>query len=355
MNVKSLRLKIEISKTTVILISFLVIISGIMTVKNWSIASAQATGISAKLIKGALPIGDINAEEWQNVSFTKLQLNPQQAVFPIQTNLSINELQIKALHNGSWLAIYIKWKDDTKNVNTTKPQEFRDAVAVQFPVNPQSAPDICMGLRGVMVNIWQWKADWQEDLDQNIYREVAQAYPNFWTDYYPFLTGNATNITFPDSFNKTEAKEFIISWIAGNPLVRPGTLVTPVEDANAEGFGTIQGQQSFDVLGRGVWSDNYWNVIFARKFFTGDSNDTKFSANQKIPVAFAVWNGAFNDVASKKAVTPQITLTIEGEEIIHPLQRPELMLIIPLSIMIVITVIGISVYLRRKKQTKRET
>ncbi|MBI2127010.1 MAG: hypothetical protein HYU02_06845 [Thaumarchaeota archaeon] len=76
---------------------------------------------------------------------------------------------------------------------------------------------------------------------------------------------------------------------------------------------TSQPQQ--DVIGRGEWKDGTWKAVMARPLATIDPSDTQFSVGTNIPVAFAVWDGANNEVNGRKSVSAWIVLNIlrEGE------------------------------------------
>jgi DMSO reductase family type II enzyme heme b subunit len=91
---------------------------------------------------------------------------------------------------------------------------------------------------------------------------------------------------------------------AGN-LLAARTLKTPIEDANAVGFGTITSQPpaSQNVRGRGVWVGGSWNVLFVRELRSRDKQDVQFRPGRSVPVAFAIWNGAQRDRNGRKVVS----------------------------------------------------
>jgi hypothetical protein len=124
---------------------------------------------------------------------------------PRLNNTNVKSVKARALHNDQQLAILAEWSDSTQNDSMVRVQDFRDAVAVQFPLT-ESQPFICMGIAGTNVNIWHWKADWQADIAAR--KDMETAYPNMNVDYYPF----ATTCPRPDYADPTTCRLF-----SGNP------------------------------------------------------------------------------------------------------------------------------------------
>src|SRR5690606_34813269 len=64
-------------------------------------------------------------------------------------------------------------------------EEFSDAAAVQFPAAAADAlPPFTMGGTGTPVNIWQWKAVWQADIEGG-FTTSRDRYPNTYVDDAP--------------------------------------------------------------------------------------------------------------------------------------------------------------------------
>ena len=147
------------------------------------------------------------------------------------------------------------------------------------------------------------------DIDQG-FQEVVEAYPNFWNDYYPFVVGKPP-YHVPTDFSSADARAYFIGWTAGNPLSDPNR-VTPVEDLNALGFGTLTHQKNQDVLGRGVYKDGKWNVVFSRPFASADASDAQLLSGKASSVAFAVWNGSNQEVGARKQLSSWVTLQVQG-------------------------------------------
>jgi hypothetical protein len=200
------------------------------------------------------------------------------------------------------------------------PDQFRDAAAIQLPFD-STIPGVCMGMRDKPINLWHWKADWQADIDEG-FRDVVQAYPNFWKDYYPFAVGTPP-FNVPGSFASTDARSYLAGWVAGNPLSNPARL-TPVEELAAAGFGTASHRTVQNVLGRGMWKDGKWRVVFSRPLAVGDTEAVQLRPGGRTFVAFAVWNGSNQEVGSRKQVTADTPLAIQAQPVakIQPTPAP---------------------------------
>ena len=98
---------------------------------------------------------------------------------------------------------------------------------------------------------------------------------------------------------------------AGNLLATTG-MASPVEDANATGFGTMtsQARSSQNVRGRGVWRDGFWSVIFVRDLKSEDPKDVALIPGEEVPFALAVWNGTQRDRNGRKVFSNWHRLTL---------------------------------------------
>jgi DMSO reductase family type II enzyme heme b subunit len=99
---------------------------------------------------------------------------------------------------------------------------------------------------------------------------------------------------------------------AGNILAQP-VRKTPVEDANARGFGTFTPQPASgqNVQGKGFWRDQHWHVLFVREIRSRDAGDVKLAVGRAVPVAFAVWDGENRDRNGRKVVSNWLKLVLE--------------------------------------------
>jgi hypothetical protein len=261
------------------------------------LASSQAISIVAKQTGETVPLDDPLASVWDGVTPVQIPLSAQNAVVP-NGGGSIRTVSVRSLTDGKRIYFRLEWGDQTKNTSAFAPQDFRDAAAIEFPANGVSTiPSFCMGQANANVNIWQWKGDWQADIDQG-FVSVPQAYPNAESDLYPFQD----DVTFYPGR------------AVGNPFSQTNRK-SPVQDLVAAGFGTLTGADAQNVEGKGIWQGGKWYVLFARDMNMGFDREfyVPFGAGQTTNVAFAVWDGANSERDGLKSVSSFADLQIEKE------------------------------------------
>jgi len=235
-------------------------------------------------IRGKLPV-DPADPFWESMDPVRIALNP---LWPEKD--SIYAVAVRAVHDNKRLAILCTWKDPVPDGAPVRVQDFQDAVALQFSMNGNT-PFLGMGDANNPVNIWQWKAGWQQEADGHR-QDMSELYPSMHVDTY-----------FRTSY-RTAAD-------AGNEIAVPH--VSPVEDANAHGFGTLKSQPASgqNVAGKGVWRDGSWSVIFLRDLKSKEADDVKFVVGKHVPIAFAVWDGQNRDRNGRKVVSNWHQLILE--------------------------------------------
>ncbi|MEW6303070.1 MAG: c-type cytochrome [Verrucomicrobiota bacterium] len=231
-----------------------------------------------------LPVDPLDAE-WERWDPARVPVNP---LWP-EPN-TIFALSVRAVHDGKRVAIQMQWRDPVRNGAPVRVQDFQDAVALQFSLNG-STPFLGMGDARNPVNIWMWRAGWQQELD-GPRPDVNTRYVSIHVDTY-----------FKTSYQTAQA--------AGNPLAQPRK--SAVEDANARGFGTLTPQPASEqnVQGRGVWHDGFWNVLVYRDIKSSNEGDVKFQLNKPVPVAFAIWDGAQQDRNGRKEISNWYQLVLD--------------------------------------------
>jgi mono/diheme cytochrome c family protein len=224
---------------------------------------------------------------WEKIETFRVPLNP---LWPEPD--PIPAVTVKTLHDGKRLVIHCSWRDPIANGAPVRVQDFQDAIALQFSING-TTPFLGMGDAKNPVNIWQWKAGWQQEADGQR-QDVDTIYASMHNDLY-FET---------NTLHRTAAA-------AGNLLAQYHR--SPVEDANARGFGTMKSQPagSQNVSGRGIWRDGHWSILFARELKSRDEDDVKFAARKVVPTAFAVWDGANRDRNGRKVISNWYQLIVE--------------------------------------------
>jgi DMSO reductase family type II enzyme heme b subunit len=240
--------------------------------------------VHALRVRGKLPV-DPADPLWEGMDPNRIVLNP---LWPEKD--AIYAVAVRAVHDNKQIAILCTWKDPGPDGAPVRVQDFQDAVALQFSMSGNT-PFLGMGEANNPVNIWQWKAGWQQEAEGHR-QDVSNTYPAMHSDTY-----------FATSY-RTAAD-------AGNEISI--AHLSPVEDANARGFGTLKSQppSGQNVRGRGVWRDGSWNVVFVRTLNSKEAEDVKFAVGKQVPVAFAVWDGQNRDRNGRKVVSNWHKLVIE--------------------------------------------
>jgi DMSO reductase family type II enzyme heme b subunit len=174
---------------------------------------------------------------------------------------------------------------------------FGDQVAIQLPIDTKgAAPSPMMGHAGGRVNIMQWRAAFQKDLDTGP-PTVKDLYPNAWADVYPDQVLSAA-----------DARPYQGALGIENPISR-GTA-SPVLDQMAEGWGSMTVKPDQHAVGAGVWRAGRWRVVIGRPMISDDLNAPRLLPGDRTAVGLAVWEGSRREVGPRKAWAPWQPLVI---------------------------------------------
>jgi mono/diheme cytochrome c family protein len=245
----------------------------------------------------SLPVGfeldtDPFSPVWEGVPSTSLVLRPLSA-----RRGAVEFINVASVNNGEQLAIRLQWEDPTHNAfSELRSDTFRDGVAVQFALGAvtlhthgHNEPFFGMGNRNKPVNIWHWKAGLEEALEA----EDDLEYAGGGVDMDALIYGDI----IAEAFSRVSA--------TGN---------NPVEELNAEGFGTVTPQppENQNVEGTGEWKDGVWTVVFLRDMPKTGKWDVDFA--QRIDpalMAFAVWDGVKEDRNGRKVISVWQRFTVK--------------------------------------------
>jgi DMSO reductase family type II enzyme heme b subunit len=222
---------------------------------------------------------------WESLDPVRVPLNP---LWPEPNQ--VYAVAVSAVTDGKKLAVLLQWRDELPQNTAIRVQDFQDGAALQFSLSGNYG-FLGMGDKDNPVNLWQWKAGWQTEANGDA-PEMRDAYNSMHVDAWTF-----TNYSTATS--------------AGNVISQPHQ--SPVEDANAAGFGSFKSQPIMqqNVQGKGIWHDGFWNVVFIRDLKSRDADDVKFVAGKPVPVAFAIWNGEQHDRNGRKMISNWYQLMFE--------------------------------------------
>src|SRR5262245_5971375 len=113
-------------------------VGALLTLGQVPLAVSQPVTIPTKAIKGPIPMDGANPI-WESVPGVVVPLSGQLITTPMHPNISVKSVFVKAMTNGKELGLRLEWVDQTKNDTTIGPQDFRDQVAIMFPVNTSGA------------------------------------------------------------------------------------------------------------------------------------------------------------------------------------------------------------------------
>jgi hypothetical protein len=264
----------------------LVLVAVTLRVTDANPALAQTLSIGAWRVSEA-PGLDGSAPEWQSILPVFVPTTAQQITPPMGGG-TVERVGIRAVHWEDQLFIMLEWSDFTPDYVSDRTETFTDSAAIQFPAEAGSeVPYICMGLADQAVNIWQWRSDQQE------------APPGLPLDGYVDM--------YPQSDDL-----HMTARAAGNPLSQEDR--NPVDNLVAGGFGTLTASDAGELRGHGVYSDGRWMVVYTRPFEPSGELQPVFNGDQRIDVAFAVWDGAQQERNGIKSVSSFTQLTITPEE-----------------------------------------
>ena len=246
-----------------------------------------------------------DAGDWQQVPPAELHL------MPLWWRPGRPEiLTVKALHDGNELALLLQWSDESHDHTAIRPQDFRDAAAIQISPVPDP-PFFGMGQADAQVSIWMWKSERQADLEP-AFQDLEKIYPNLGIDSYPNLERSALEQPARNALTLESDPTYITAWGAGNIVADP-TRKSAVENLSAGGFGTLRARPAIDqtVRANGSYQFGSYQVVFRRLLAGEGTEPSLFELGETVPVAFAVWDGSAGDRDGKKSVTIWQELVIE--------------------------------------------
>ena len=219
---------------------------------------------------------------WDSVPVRTVRLIPLNA-----RKNPITRIEFQSLVTDEEIAFRVSWEDPVANRTSSRHQDFKDAVALEFALGDvtlhthgHNEPFFGMGNRGKPVNIWQWRADWQQEIETK--KEL---------DYAVSEDMDMDVMIFGGEVNPVDSL---------NPFRE-----VPIEELNAEGFGTLtpQPRTKQNIDGEGRFREGRWTVVFRRPLESFNKWDVKFTRGKPVLIGFAVWDGQLQDRNGRKTVS----------------------------------------------------
>jgi mono/diheme cytochrome c family protein len=245
--------------------------------------------IPVKRVDGPLST-DSSASKWSETPAETLALMPLW-----WRDDRVEVVEVRAIHDGTHIAIQLSWDDPTIDDLPVKPQSFTDGAAVQLAA-ATDPPSFAMGARGGAVDIWYWKASRQRDASTT-QPAMAAAYPDM----------------AQDDLGPAQDPIFQTAAAAGN-LVAQTDHPKSVESLTAEGFGTLTSRGPGAQLADGVAmrTATGWQVVLMQPLGSNeDAQNLALAPGKSLSIAFGVWDGSAGDRNGQKSVTIWHLLSIE--------------------------------------------
>lgn len=253
-----------------------------------------ATSMTALRIREDVSL-DVDGPGWANAEPIAVALKPQQAAPPFLEAAALDEMVVAAVYNDRELGVYTRFPCDVPQ-DLAGLAEFGDAVALQLPLRGTAAPPITMGGPGQPVHILRWSSIWQRDVDRGR-SHVEAVYPNVVRDVSPqtILPPKTAVLYSPGLAVGNPASALQREW--------------PVEEAFAEGFGSITPLPSQRARARGRHDDGHWEVIIAVPVQRAPHGDS-IEKGSTVPISFALWLGAAGNRGSRKHFADWVQCTL---------------------------------------------
>jgi hypothetical protein len=260
----------------------------------------QTSGqMRARFVRGPVPGTDPESMTWSAADPVRVPLSPQQIARPFLHEASVDELVVRALHDGKDLAFLLKWddpdQDDLDGIGT-----FHDAAAVQLPVRVGTTPPVMMGAPGSPVHILQWRATWQRDLDGGGRTGLDQLYPRAVRDLTP-----------EELLGPKAAAPYYPGRAVGNPLSAESRN-SAVEEIVAEGFGSVTATSRQGATGIGVRGNESWRLAISMPMSRTGIGD-RLVPGSTWPVAFAIWMGSKRNRGGRKHWANWVGLSLDPQ------------------------------------------
>ncbi len=249
-------------------------------------------------VREATLAADPGATTWNTAPEYRAPLLLQDMVEPRLLEVSTPEVRVRAMTDGRRVAFRLEWPDETTS-DLPDTGRFGDACAVQLPsVTQADVPAPQMGEPGRPVEITYWRAAWQAMVNGRP-DTIAAIHPGAAIDHYPF---EAPSLAPGSPDQQAMARRYAPARALGNDMAGPRQR--PVEDLVGEGPSTLRPAVKAVSEGRGMRTQHGWSVVLSRPLPAG--------ADTRTQVAFAVWDGAREEVGARKMRTAWIPLALVG-------------------------------------------
>lgn len=225
---------------------------------------------------------DPNDKSWEGVNYFDVPMSGQVTLPPRLQTPTVDLMTVRVVYNDKEIGFHLEWDDRFQDVEHTEPPPhekkaansyetypvlypaenrptgYRDGVAIQMAVKIPNSPELphfVLGQSGKPVNLWHWKADWNEDASRKTPVE--------------FLLSNG-----------------------------PKSAAAPMKDQV--------------VMGKGVFSNGRWRVVMKRPLASSDpATMTPIEPGAFVPISFHAWDGFNGEVGLQRSISSWYYVLIE--------------------------------------------
>jgi len=260
-------------------------------------ASAALSGeLSVTAVKVSDKLDAVTADSavWSKAKFSTVDLYPQTAIEfndkkAIEANMANKgkKAQVAAVHNGTDLAVLVKWADGTKSVQGSYSSDtYSDGFALQFAAasKGQPLPYIGMGSEGRPVVVHLQKAtekvyepNGNKDVSTQLNRQQTGVFGKELAEY----DGKVASLA------KTDFERVFVG--------QGFRSLTEIKDGSVKSNAAMS------------YANNGWSGTLVRPL-----KDAYLNSTGSVPVAIAVWDGAKMGRNGLKNLSSWVAVNLEG-------------------------------------------
>lgn len=156
------------------------------------VVASKVSATREELLKLDSPVWKESKEYVLELAATPLANQPSPYIKATRDEKEIGKIQqvkLKALHNGNEVFFRLNWKSETENLKIGDLNVFPDGVAILFPMKDKGDTPIKeMGTKDNPTNAWYWRADF----DNKPKNQVAQGLStSLYTDSSSIVANSA--------------------------------------------------------------------------------------------------------------------------------------------------------------------
>lgn len=95
-------------------------------------------------------------DQWEEIDAVTVAVSSADSGLPGADETSVEELEVKVAESDERIHVHVSWADGEANDESGGPDEFADAIALQWSAEDGETPPIAMGSEDSPVNIWYW-------------------------------------------------------------------------------------------------------------------------------------------------------------------------------------------------------